>query len=284
MRPWLVFNPGSGSTSSESGEVLAAALTDAGWEPVGTTHFPVDAPPDREVLDAAGADTLVVMGGDGTINAVTSELDEWPGVCLVLPGGTMNILARALHDSADWQAVLREVPGAPAEPLPCATVGEHRALVGLIIGPAAAWVHARERVRAGRLAGLRRALLFAWRKSWRRTVRVAGGAHGVRGHRAVIVTPHPDDLEIVSISPDDWFGAARLGWSWLAGDWRQAPDVRASHATEVRIGGARTITVLVDGEMIKLPAPIEVRHGATRLRYIQTKRPPELEPAHQDAA
>ena len=269
QRLWLVLNTHSGSTSAAIVTELETACAD--YTVVGRSDFPRAALPDAAALDAAGADTLVVFGGDGTINAATCRVDDWDGVALILPGGTMNGLSRALHGDRPWREVLGRAPAAPAEHVPIAVAGDHRALVGVILGPAASWFHAREAVRSGAWSKLRRALRFALRKTFARTIRVVGdGPHAGR-HRAVIITPRADALEIASVSTASWFAAARLGVQWIVGDWHAGDDVHVSHAPNVTLTSSRTITALFDGEATKLPSPATVVHALTRLRFIATR-------------
>ncbi len=264
-RLWLVFNASSGSTSAALIDELEKAC--ARYEIAGRSDFPAETCPDTAQLDGAGVDTLVIFGGDGTINAATQRLDDWSGTCLVLPGGTMNGLAKTLHGDADWTKVLERAPGGQAERLPIACSGDDRGLVGVIIGPAASWFHAREAVRAGAYAKLGRALRYAMRKTFARTVRVVGGAR----HRAVIVTPQAEDLEIAAISTDSWFAGAKLGWDWLLGDWRRGADVSVTHASSISLVSSRPITALFDGEPVKLASPVTVTHALTNLRFMATR-------------
>ncbi len=269
QRIWLVLNTASGSTSAEIIADFETACAD--YAIVGRTDFPGDPLPDAATLDGAEADTLVVFGGDGTINAATCKVDDWDGTALILPGGTMNGLAKALHGTLTWNAILARAPTAPAHPVPVAVSGEHRALVGVIMGPAAAWFHAREVVRKGTWQRIGRAVRFAARKTFARTIRVIGdGAHAGR-HRAVIVTPLAGELEIASISTASWFAAARLGIEWLAGDWRKGVDVDVSHAPSVTCTSSRPVTALFDGEPVSLASPATVAHATTRLRFIATR-------------
>ncbi len=266
---WLVLNTASGSTSAKIIADFETAC--AGYKIVGRTDFPGDPLPDTAALDAAEADTLVVFGGDGTINAATCKVDGWRGTALILPGGTMNGLAKALHGTLTWDAILERAATAPTHAVPVAVCGNHRALVGVIMGPAASWFHAREVVRKGTWQRIGRAVRFAARKTFARTIRVAGeGAHAGR-HRAVIVTPLADELEIASISTASWLAAARLGIEWLVGDWRHGSDVHVSHAPSVTCTSSRAVTALFDGEPVSLASPATIEHALTRLRFIATR-------------
>lgn len=269
-RVWLVLNPAAGSAGATTGDDLRRSIAQVGLELAGATETPREALPSAFDLSTAGCDTLVIYGGDGTIATVTAALDDWDGSCLVLPGGTMNLLPTQLHGAAPWQDVLdRALTSADAVRLPVASAEGHRALVGVIVGPAAGWIHARERLRAGQLLRLGRALRFAWRRTFSRSVRVVGGAHPGR-HRAVIITPLEARLEVASVRSETWMDVARIGWEWLAGDWRKAPGVDVSLTPSARIMGGRTLPALFDGEPARLKNRAEIRHGSTRLRFIVT--------------
>lgn len=269
-RLWLVLNTTSGSTSAAVIAEFEAACCD--YVIAGRTDFPVGVLPDAAALNAVGADTLVVFGGDGTINAATSKADDWRGACLVLPGGTMNGLAKALHGNAAWTAILGHAATGSLEQMPVAVCGEYRAMVGVILGPAASWFHAREYVRAGAWSKLTRAVRYAARKTFARTIRVVGDTTHAGRHRAVIVTPMRGDLEVTTISTASWFAAARLGIEWLAGDWRAASDVHVTHAPSVTCASSRTVSALFDGEAATLPSPATVVHAVTRLHFIVTRK------------
>ena len=266
-RVWLVANAGSGSTTATLVDAIRAGLGAAKVTLAGETDFPSGTLPDAATLDAAGVDTLIVCAGDGTINAAWAAAENWQGKCLVLPGGTMNGLAKALHGDAKWQDILARLDGAALTHPPLATAQGHCALVGVILGPAAAWVNAREGVRKGRLARAVRAARHAWARTFSRSVRVAGS---LGKHRAVIVTPTADGLQIATISAEGVADAVRLGWQWLLGDWRAAAGVTCTTAATVTLIGRRTVRALFDGEPAMLTSPAELRIGSTRLPFITT--------------
>ena len=269
QRAWLVINPGSGSTAADSGAALAAALAGRGVTIAAETAVGKDALPGRGDLVEAACDTLVVMGGDGTINAATSGLDGWDGACLILPGGTMNLLPKALHGPADWEAIVEATArgGARRVRLPCALAGDRRALVGIIAGPVAAWFHARERWRSGRLWAAWRGALFAWRRTFSGHVRLKDRPGR---HRAVVVTPHQRELEVAAFAARSWFEAVQLGWQWLAGDWRAAPGVDIATCAVTVVEGRGPVALLFDGELTRLPGPVTITHGHTELEFLST--------------
>lgn len=277
MRAWLILNPASGSvTEDPSIEALAAEI---GIIVVRTTSFPDDALPDAADLIGDAIELLILFAGDGTINAAACALDRWGGTVLVLPGGTMNMLAKQLHGDAAPAAILTRATAQPTPPtiaLPFVEAGPHRAFVALIAGPPSVWAHAREAVRKGRLTAAWRAARLAWARSFAggvRLRRMADDRGRDRRHRAVVAIPHAEGLEIAAIDVAGWMGAARLGLEWLAGDWRASPTVATSWPEEAWLDGGRAIHMLFDGETVKLPAPVRVTHGMTRLRFLQTIEP-----------
>ncbi len=264
-RAWLVANAGSGSTDAGGLDWLRDTLAGQGVVIAGTTDFPAQELPGAVRL--AGADTLVICGGDGTINAATRAAEDWDGQCLVLPGGTMNGLAKALHGDATRESILAAAPAGRLVHPPTAEAEGNIALVGVILGPAASWVHAREGVRKGRFARAVRAARLAWSRSFSRTVRVHGDAGR---HRAVIVTPRDDGLEVAMVSTDGISDAIRLGWNWVRGDWRADAGVTVSSGTDITLSGRNWVRALFDGEPARLGSPVCVRQGQTRLAFVAT--------------
>ncbi len=266
-RVWLVTNAGSGSTDDNVAASVRAGLADHGAEIIRGEDFPAVMPPDARALDAARIDTLAVIGGDGTINAAVCAAWSWPGQCLVLPGGTMNGLATALHGSTDVAVVMAALGGARLVALPTAETQGHRALVGIILGPAAAWVHTREGVRKRRFLRAIQAARMAWARTFGHGVSIAGSAGR---HRAVIVAPVDTGLDITTVDASGIGDVLRLGWTWLTGDWRAAAGVTVRRAPIVELAGRRRVRALFDGEPAMLATPVRIVHGTTALHFLAT--------------
>ena len=104
---WFITNIASGSATTEKAAAIEAIFAERGLALIGRTNFPEDDLPAGAALDAAGVDTVVLFAGDGTINAAVCALAEWNGAILILPGGTMNLLAKRLHGPADPAAIIQ---------------------------------------------------------------------------------------------------------------------------------------------------------------------------------
>jgi len=154
--------------------------------------------------------------------------------------------------------------------LPCVEARNHRALVGLILGPAASWVHARELVRSGKIRRLGRALSIAWRRTFSRGIRLEG-VPGLREHaQAVFVRPAPDHLDIAAINAREWRAILSLGWEWLTGDWVAAEQVTHIRATRFGIAGRKPVLALFDGEPVMLDPGVTIGTGTTRKMFVTT--------------
>jgi diacylglycerol kinase family enzyme len=272
QRLWFITNPQSGSSGAASTDAVLAVLADAGLTLAGRTGFPDDDLPTSGMLDAAKADTVVLLAGDGTINAAVRALADWDGAILILPGGTMNMLAKSLHGDADPLAIL----GAAHErgrriALPFVAAGEHRAMVGLIVGPAANWYHARERIREGRIGALWPAMRLAWRRTFGRGIRLAGAPGFPAEAQAAYVRAEDDGLAVMAIDARDFRSVADLGWNLITGDWVAAHAVTEIETNRLTIAERRPVLALFDGEPVTLDPATVITAGRTREQFIATK-------------
>jgi diacylglycerol kinase family enzyme len=269
---WMVTNPASGSTSVDVCTAIEAALADIGAMLAGRTAFPEAPLPTAVDLDAAGVDTLILFAGDGTINAAIEAVRGWPGNILILPGGTMNLLAKVLHGNADPLAIIHA--SAQLCALPYVAIGEARAFVAAIIGPAAHWHRPRELARASRFRSMARAVRLAWRASFDRGIRVSG-SDGPKGrHQAVIVTPKADGLDVAAVDARRWGDIVRLGWDYATGDWLNAPSVTHWRDREIAVLGRRGVLALIDGEPMQLVPPQRIGHGMSAPVFLATLESP----------
>ncbi len=270
-RLWFITNPQSGSSDARKAEAIEAICTERGLRFVGRTDFPQQPLPTSDDLDRAGADTVMLFAGDGTINAAACALANWDGGILILPGGTMNLLAKALHGDADPAAIVAAAHDRDRRiALPYVEAGAHRALVGLIVGPAASWYHARERVREGRLGKLLPAIRGAWRRTFGRGVRLSGAPGFPPRVQGAYVRAEGDGLAVAAVDARDVRSIADLGWSWVTGDWIAARAVTEARADNLRIAEHRRVLALFDGEPQLLEPGTRITVGRTKEQFVST--------------
>lgn len=272
-RLWFITNPSSGSATQAKCEALEAVFAERGLDLAGRTGFPDQPIPTGAELSAEKVDTVVLFAGDGTINAALCSLADWDGAFLILPGGTMNLLAKALHGDAEPADIIHAAHEAGRRvALPYVEAGPHRAFVGLILGPAAHWARAREAARKGRLARVAGAMRSAWRRTFGKGIRITGvpGMHD--RYQAVFVAPSGGALEVAAIDARDWGAIAELGWNWLTGDWVAARAVTDRRAERLRPAVRRPVLALFDGEPVMLEPDAEVTGGMTRPAFIATRK------------
>ncbi|MES2097699.1 MAG: diacylglycerol kinase family protein [Pseudomonadota bacterium] len=267
----MITNPHSGSTDPAKAAAVERLFAERGLTLAGRTDFPDDALPTPKALDRAKVDTAVLFAGDGTINAAICALAEWQGAVLILPGGTMNMLAKTLHGNADPTAIVAAAHTDHRRVgLPFVESGKNRAFVGLIVGPAASWFRAREMVRSGRLSRLLPAIRMAWRRTFGRGIRLAGAPGFPPQVQGAFVHAVDDHLQVAAVDARDFRSIADLGWSWIAGDWVAAHAVTERRATTLSVAERRSVLALFDGEPVSLEPGAVMTAGRSRAQFIAT--------------
>ena len=264
-RVWLVANRASQSTDDGRIAALEAALQAAGAVIAGSSDFPAEPAPDAAALH--GIDTLVVMGGDGTLGAASAAAKGWDGQFLAIPGGTMNLLPKALHGDATPEAIVAAAATGTLAHVPVVRAGGHTSYCRIIIGPLTRWARARENARHGRISRVWQAVRLALARGFLGGVKVAGQPGR---HPGVLVMPSDQGLDVALFSGRGIGDAMAVAVNFLLNDWRGAASVTAFTAPELQVGRRRTVRCLFDGELRRLPPPVLFVPGWSDLRYIHT--------------
>ena len=111
----VVINTSSGGFDSESEQKILSILTRAGIVEPKVWCDSADAMT-RSLVEATGQnlDVLIVFGGDGTIRTAAEACAEKGLYLIPLPGGTMNMLPRALYGDVAWEETLKNTLAAPS--------------------------------------------------------------------------------------------------------------------------------------------------------------------------
>jgi diacylglycerol kinase family enzyme len=270
---WFITNPGSGSTTSAKCDALEAVFEERGLTLAGRTEFPAEEIPKGAALTRKKVDTVVLFAGDGTINAALSALQGWKGSFLILPGGTMNLLAKKLHATLDPKEIIHLAQDeATRVALPLVKVGDRRAFVGLILGPATAWFRAREAARKGAVKRLFQAAHIAWDRTFGGSgIRIAGVKGLDDRYQAVFVRPEEGELHVAAVEARDWRSIVQLGWEWMTGDWVAARAVSDSLTQSLSPKGSKPVLALFDGEPVSLEPGTTIEAGMSRKAFIATR-------------
>ena len=253
---------------------------------------------------AAGADAVIVGGGDGTIAAAAQRLAGTQTALGILPCGTMNLMAKDLGIPLALEAAAETLAQGRVRAIDVAEVNGHVFLCNSVIGLPAALGRHRERHRGtgGMLAWLRIAAA-ALRGFWRypplrldirtadappRTLRlralaIANNAYA-EGLGLLFTRDRLDRGELVL------YLAHRFGAWWAVrkllgmalGSWRGGADLDERRITHVTIDSRRRVLrVMNDGEGVLLAPPLRYRIRPRALRVIV---PPEASAGMAPAA
>jgi hypothetical protein len=260
---WLAVNDASGSNNEDALGALDRALGEAACTIARRIGFHEEGPPDVAELRRDGVDILAVFAGDGTVNALVTGLYGWEGTVLVLPGGTMNLLARRLHGEAEAAEIVRRVAGGRARRgRPTVARSRHGdALAGVIAGPGAAWAEVREALRETDVVATIRGAAEAIGES-------AGGPKVVctepncgraEGYSAIQITPCADGLAVEGYYAETIADYARQGAALLRRNFREGPhdDLGNHHDVRLACPEGEAMGLLIDGEPSGAPASEE---------------------------
>ena len=239
---------------------------------------------DQIIADAFAAkpDVIFVLAGDGTARSVASKAKPDGPMIAPLPGGTMNMLPKALYGTGDWKLALKRAleEGEPQAVSGGEVQGEYF-YCAAILGSPALWAPAREAMRTGKIKLAwqygRRALKRAFSGRLRFTL---DGGEKRRTEALVLISPmiskameDPIGLEAAAMDPSDTTQAFRLAATALFSDWRQDPAVSTRPAKRIEVRARSKIPAVIDGEPLLLKPEAVIRFVPKAFKALAPKPP-----------
>jgi hypothetical protein len=252
MHTWLLVNAASGSNDDAALRELMAAFASVEIEPRRVVDVPRDGVPPHLHLTEAGVSRVAVFAGDGTLNSVVTGLDGWGGEVLVLPGGTANLLARALHGDRSAIEIVRDLPRLVPIRRSCIRSAQGTALIEVLAGPGATWSDVREDLRDGDLSGMATSSFAAIRQSTAGPmVQIADPPLGrSEGYSGVRLEAGEAGMLVEGYGAETVADYLLQGLALLRRDSRQGPhdDLGAVPVLTCRSLGEGPIELMIDGE------------------------------------
>lgn len=288
----LIYNPVAGRRRHGAVlRALVAELAAGGWaaEPA-ATRGPGDATRLAREAAAAGAAAVFALGGDGTVREAAAGLLGGEVPLGILPGGTTNVLARALGLPRRPLAAARALAGAESRPFDVGLCGETPFLMMVSAGLDAAVLSRIEpalKARLGR-AGIALGGLGEW---WRygfppltltadgepqppATFAAACNVPLYAGRFALAPAARWDDRRLDLVAFRGTGRRATLGFALAlaAGRHLARPDVATRRAGELIFDGPPELCLQVDGDPCAESLPARVRLAEERLPVLVPAR------------
>jgi hypothetical protein len=256
----FIYNERSGTCDPAQVTEIEELFAQAGW-PIGQSRTIDDQPlPSGRELEA---NPLLFQ-----LAAAAQALDGWDGTLLALPGGTMNLLAHALHGELGPIDIVKAYLSGEGAILrmPVIRAGDITAYTGIIIGPTAAWGQVREALRNGDLAALADEVPNAISATFEAPGVSLEGSE--TSYPAIFVEPGRGGLKAYGVLAGSAGDLFRHGWAWLSGDFRDGPSESLGVASALKVqSDAATVDLLVDGEQSDGPVPFELQLARSGVRF-----------------
>jgi diacylglycerol kinase family enzyme len=273
-----VLNTGSGGCDASAADRIAGIFSAAGRSHVEVVSVPPAQIEEALKRAASLAKVVAVLGGDGTIRSAAAHCSEAGKLLIPLPGGTMNMLPRALYGSRSWPDALADTLCAPcvrnisggragAEPFFCAAV----------LGAPSLWADAREALRRVDLVEATKRAVAAVRRHSDEPLdfRLGDGPSG-KAEAIAVICPlvsramgHDElSLEAAAIEPVAASALFRLAFHAMFDDWRNDPGISLAKVTSLEVKGHGRVPVILDGERVRMGRTVNVRFVPLAVRAL----------------
>lgn len=278
----VFFNEKAGSVSPGDREKLVEALAAA---EIGQVAL-IDAEKISRRLFARAKDfdVIIVLGGDGTARAA-AELAPRDGPPLILlPGGTLNILPRALYGERAWpEALAAALERGVIKKLPVGRANNEPFYVAALFGGTTQLVHVREAVREGKPLTAWRRLRIAWKRSFTRSLRARVGRGQMSDIEAIgVLLPsfsggiEADDLEWVRLDANNVLDLARVSIRALTAGWRNDPAIEIARTKSGDVDASLGyVHATLDGEPRRFYSRVHIKYDPRGPRVLALETEPE---------
>jgi diacylglycerol kinase family enzyme len=269
LKVGAIINTSSGSCDLESEQKMLSILTGAGViEP--RTWCGEGDKMEQFFTEAAGhkLEVLVVLGGDGTIRTAAEACAEGGAYLIPLPGGTMNMLSRALYGDVLWEDTLENTLTAPSlKVLSGGRIAGKQFLIAAIVGAPALLVEPRESMREGNIVDAIEKGSVAFRKMFETKVQylISGGMKGEAEAVALIcpliseqMSDSEQAFEAAIIDVESAAEVVRLATTAAFGKWRDDRNILLTKAKRVEVQSSKDIPATLDGERVSLGRSAEI--------------------------
>ena len=268
LKVGAIINTSSGGCDLESEQKMLSILKGAGVEPkmwCGEADYM-----EPSFAEAAGQklEVLIVLGGDGTIRAAAEACAQEGPYLIPLPGGTMNMLPRALYGDVSWEDALKNTLTAPsAKVLSGGRVADKQFFIAAIVGAPALWTEPRESIRKGDIIDAIEKGSVAFQKMFETKVQylisgeIKGEAEAVAFICPLISEGMSDSEQALEAAVIDVESAAEvIGLATAAafGKWRHDRNILLTKTKRVGVQSSKDIPAILDGETVNLGRSAEI--------------------------
>jgi diacylglycerol kinase family enzyme len=287
-----VVNAASGSVGHGAAEALEAIVAGFGLEVRVANAQPSDIPAAVAAAVQAKPDLLIVLAGDGTARLAAELCGPDGPLVAALPGGTMNMLPKALYGTTNWRDALHAtLERGEVRCVSGGEVGGKAFYVAAILGAPALWADAREAVRAMDLKGALGKARHAYQRAFAGRLRYVLEERWIRKAEALtLMCPlvskkldRDDSLEVDALDPKNVAEGMRIGlraiFGGVLGDWREDASVTTELCRHGRAWAHGRIPGILDGESYLFERGVEFRFRPDAFKALAPPlEPPPVEP------
>jgi len=225
---------------------------------------------ERAFAEAAAQqlEVLIVLGGDGTIRTAAGACSRRGTYLLPLPGGTMNILPRALYGDVSWKNALKNTLADPVTKiLSGGRVEDNQFFVAAIAGVPALWAETRESIREGDIVDAIKTGAVAFQGMFGTKIQYSISSE-TKGEAEVVAVICPliseqmseseQALEAAVINLENAAELIRFATAAAVGRWRDGGNISLSKTTRVTVQSTTDIPIFLDGERLKIGKKAEI--------------------------